>query len=141
MEKIAIPIWDARVSPVLDTATRLMILEFDNGNEVEREVLNIPQAHFMVRAKYIAELKVNTILCGALSRPLRRTLTQRGINVFPWVTGEVKDVVQAYLQNNLSNERFMLPGRHRRNRKHGCRCKDCNYPTDISGSDFYQEEK
>ncbi len=137
MEKVAIPIWDERVSPVLDTATRLMILEFNDGQEKKREMINIPQEHFIIRTKYIAGLKVDTVLCGALSKPMRRMLIQSGITVFPWVTGYVNDVIQAYLDGNLTNEQFLLPRRSRRRRKRGFRYNRYQNPT---GNDFYQED-
>ena len=116
MEKVAIPIWDERVSPVLDTATCLAIYDIDGQNEPERELVNIPHTHFTLIAKYIAQLKVDTVLCGALSRPMRSILISRGINVFPWVTGEVTEIVQAYQNGRLSDERFILPGRNCRRR-------------------------
>ena len=117
MEKVAIPIWGERVSPVLDTATKLMLLEFSQGCETNREIINIPEEHFTHRARYLAGLRIDTILCGALSRPMRQLLVQRGITVLPWVTGTIKDVVEAYLHNNLADECFIPRGRRRRKRR------------------------
>ncbi len=116
MEKVAIPIWDKRVSPVLDSAACLAVFDIDGQSEPEHELISLPQTHFTRKAKYIAELKVDTILCGALSRPLRRTLVRLGINVLPWLTGEIKDVIRAYLDGELASERFSLPGCGRRAR-------------------------
>ena len=121
MEKVAIPIWGERVSPVLDTASKLMLLEFNQGHETKREIINIPEEHFTSRARYLTGLKIDTIVCGALSRPLRQLLIQQGMTVLPWVTGKIDDVVQAYLQNDLANECFFIPGRRRRRRKRGFR--------------------
>jgi predicted Fe-Mo cluster-binding NifX family protein len=140
MEKVAIPKWGERISPVLDTATKLIVLEFNDGQEIKREIINIPEEHFIERARYLAGLRIDTILCGALSRPLRQLLVQRGITVLPWITGTIKDVVKAYLQNNLANECFFLPGRNRRRRKRGFRGKRCNGFRRLEDNDSYQEE-
>jgi predicted Fe-Mo cluster-binding NifX family protein len=137
MEKVAIPIWDNRVSPVLDTATRLIILDINDGEELKREVVSVPHENFIVRAKYIAELQVDTVLCGALSKPMRRMLMQRGITIFPWITGETEDVVQAYLHGNLTNERFIFPGRHRRKRRRGFQGNQYYESQSLKNNDFY----
>jgi len=41
--KVAIPIWNGRVSPVMDTACRLLVVDFADGREVSRETWDIPQ--------------------------------------------------------------------------------------------------
>jgi predicted Fe-Mo cluster-binding NifX family protein len=121
MEKVAIPIWDKRVSPVLDTAICLLVVELDNKTEHKRETYNLPRSHIYHRVQYIANLHVDTMLCGALSRPLLRLLIESGIRVYPWITGHVQEVLEAYINGSLTNEKFALPGcqHHRRGRGRG----------------------
>lgn len=121
MDKVAIPIWENRVSPVLDTANRLLIIELNGKTEQGREIYNLPVSHIFQRTRYIRELHVNTMLCGALSRPFHRMLVESGIRVYPWLTGEVQDVVNAYLDDNLADARFALPGFNHRRRRCGGR--------------------
>lgn len=140
MEKVAIPIWDERISPVLDSAACLAVFDVEDDLEPQRQLINIPQAHFTLKAKYIADLKVDTILCGAISRPLRGILIRRGINVYPWLTGEVMDVLQAYLSGELASERFALPGCRRRGRYRQGRRNRCKFGKNIANNKFDQEE-
>jgi predicted Fe-Mo cluster-binding NifX family protein len=96
-----------------------MLMELEGNAVFKREVIILPQADFQIRVKYIADLKIDTILCGALSHFIHRMLTQRGIKVFPWITGKVENVIQAYISGDLADERFLLRGRHRRRRMRG----------------------
>jgi predicted Fe-Mo cluster-binding NifX family protein len=137
MEKVAIPIWDERVSPVLDTAARLLILDLNDGEELKREIISVPHEHFLAKTRYITELQVDTVLCGALSKPMHRMLIQRGIKVFPWVTGEIEDVIRAYLQGNLTTDRFIFPGRRCRRRRRGFQGNHYNKPRCSQDNDFY----
>jgi len=117
MNKVAIPIWENRVSPVLDTANRLLVVELNGKTERGHETYNLPVSHIFQRTKYIRELHVNTMLCGALSRPFHQMLAQSGIKVFPWLTGEVQEVLNAYIDNSLADTRFALPGCNHRGRR------------------------
>jgi predicted Fe-Mo cluster-binding NifX family protein len=121
MEKVAIPIWEDRISPVLDTASCLLVVELDGKTEHSRETFNLTGSHIFQRVRYISELHIDTMLCGALSRFLLRLLTESGIKVYPWVTGRVKDVLEAYIGGNLGDGKFALPGCHRGRRRHGRR--------------------
>jgi predicted Fe-Mo cluster-binding NifX family protein len=140
MEKVAIPIWDERVSPVLDTATCLILFDLNDGKEQKREVLNIPQEHFVSRANYIAGLKIDTILCGALSRPMHQLLHQRGIAVVSWVSGVVDEVIRAYIDGSLAGEQFALPGRRCRRRQRGFGNKRYNRNQGSKNSHYNREE-
>jgi predicted Fe-Mo cluster-binding NifX family protein len=122
MEKVAIPRWENRISPVLDTATRLLVVELNGKTESRRETYNLIESHIAWRAQFISRLRINTMLCGALSRPFLRLLVESGIQVYPWITGQVQDVLDAYLNGDLANGNFALPGcrhgRHRRGRRY-----------------------
>jgi len=126
MERIAIPIWNNRVSPVLDTATQLVVFEAEDlsGPGV---VTQLPAVSFAQRARLIKDLQVTTLLCGAVSRCLMDLLTRYGVTVHPWLTGDVNDILRAYRDGGLGSARFILPGcelgqrrRRGRGRMRGC---------------------
>lgn len=122
MEKVSIPIWENRVSPVLDTAACLLIVKLNDKTEHSRETYSLTASHIFQRAQYISELQVDTMLCGALSRPLHMLLTKSGIKVYPWLTGEVPEILEAYKKGNLAREKYALPGCGRHRRRQGRRC-------------------
>ena len=134
--KLAITNWQSRVSPVFDTAEHLMILDVGDGAEVSR--LEYPMAGLAPaqRIKRLAELKVDVLICGAISRPLINMMNKYEIKVIPHISGEVNDVVARYLAGRPLDGRFLMPGCGRRNRfQGGCRRGRArnwaNYPEDI----------
>ena len=115
--RLAIPVWNDRVSPVFDTASRVLLLDLADGIEQARQLVEVAQARFSTeRAKRLAELGVNVLVCGAISRPLAGFLSAAGIIVIPWVSGALEEVLRAYLTDRLSDTCWRMPGcggRHR----------------------------
>lgn len=108
---VAVSIWEGRVSPVLDSAQQLLVVDADgNGSEIKRRTIEFPSVHPMARAQFVASLGIDTIICGAVSRQLESLLTNQGVAVSPWVKGSVDDVIDAYLHGKLFSDRFVLPG-------------------------------
>jgi predicted Fe-Mo cluster-binding NifX family protein len=118
--KTAFAYWEKRIAPVFDTARQIHIVEAEAGQifaETE-EVLadNLP----LQKAITLAQLSVGTLVCGAISRPLREMVTAFGIKVVPFVAGDLNDVIQAWLMGKLKRDTFAMPGccgRSRRRRR------------------------
>jgi predicted Fe-Mo cluster-binding NifX family protein len=108
--KAAIPIWEGKVSPVLDTALKLLVIEVDNKKEISRFEAHLDDLNLSRRCSRILGLGVDTLICGAISRPFYRMLVAGGINVVPWVSGFTEDVLEAYLSGKLFDSRFLMPG-------------------------------
>jgi len=108
--KIAIPIWDGFVSSVFDFAHRLLLMEIQNGRELNRSEVPLQAESLPERASRLKQLGVNAIICGAISRPLMYMLTASGIEVLPYVTGRVDDVLEAYFTDQLAHTQFTMPG-------------------------------
>lgn len=135
--RVAIPVWQARVSPVFDTAGRLLIFDLENGHKVSRTEQPIAGLSMRGRVNRLAELNVDELLCGAISRPLAGMIAASGIKVIPWMSGDVEEVVAWYLDGKPLDARFLMPGCGRRRRRfrgpHGSRFGryTANYPEDI----------
>jgi predicted Fe-Mo cluster-binding NifX family protein len=108
--KIAIPVWNGFVSSVFDFAHKLLLVDIDNGNEINRsEVTLIPES-IPKKAGRLKSLGVDVLICGAISRPLMYMLTGSGIEVLSYVTGRVDELLQAYITGQLGQPQFILPG-------------------------------
>jgi predicted Fe-Mo cluster-binding NifX family protein len=114
--KIAMPVWNGRVSPVMDTATSLFITAREAGKEDLNYTMPLPHSGIYHRAMFMAGLKIDTLICGAISRPFEELLTRNGIRIYPWVSGEINEVLAAFWNGNLANREFRLPGCRFRNR-------------------------
>jgi len=110
MARIGIPVWQGRVSPVFDTAGRLLVVEADGDREMVRSESSLPDTRLPRRVGRLAELGVEVLICGGISRPLLGMVTGSGIRVVPWVAGDVQEVLEAYLGGRLLDPRFLMPG-------------------------------
>jgi predicted Fe-Mo cluster-binding NifX family protein len=108
--RVAIPVWNQRVSPVLDTAKTLMIVNVEGNREVDRTEAPLRDKSLVLRCSHIRDLNIQTLLCGAVSQPLFEMLTAAGIKILPWISGQVEEVLGAYLSGSLTHPRFHMPG-------------------------------
>jgi predicted Fe-Mo cluster-binding NifX family protein len=106
--KMALPVWNGRVSPVLDVARRLRVVEVDDG------IVAGESEHLLVDrgvAEALSELGVDILICAAISRPLEATVWVAGVKVISEVCGPADEVVAAYLQGDTALAAFAAPGR------------------------------
>jgi len=108
--RIAVPTWQGRVSPVFDTAQRLVVVEVQDGSETGRTEEDLGRLLPPQRAVRLKELGVDVLICGAISRPLAGVIAASGVELIPFVSGESADVLLAYLAGELVQPRFMMPG-------------------------------
>lgn len=106
---VGVTVWGERISPVFDSARSLLIVQTEDGRISSRW-------HEQIQADYPADLigllkrhRVLVLLCGAISREPAMYLEAEGIQLVPFVTGCVEQVLGAYLrgQSILS---YMMPG-------------------------------
>jgi predicted Fe-Mo cluster-binding NifX family protein len=107
--KVAVPVWNGHVSPVLDTANTLQVVTVDEGSISARENVPLENPFVSARADQVRRLGVDVLICGALSRPLCMMIESAGAQVFAWVSGDVDDVINAWISGDIS-ERFAAPG-------------------------------
>ena len=115
--KVAIPIWNGRVSPVMDTACRLLVVDFADGREISRETLDIPQVIIPYRVSFLADRGINVLICGAISHQFEQMLAVSGIKPIPWFGGDVDEIIAAYAGGALINDNYRLPGCGQRRRQ------------------------
>jgi predicted Fe-Mo cluster-binding NifX family protein len=112
--RIAIPVWEDRVSPVMDTARQLVIIELREGRESNRSLVGIPALNMFHRADFIKNLNVDWLICGAMSQQMNAILKAAGIKIMPFIGGLVDSVMAAFINGELENGDFYLPGCRRR---------------------------
>jgi predicted Fe-Mo cluster-binding NifX family protein len=115
--KLAIPVAGGRVSTACDFARHLLLLEYEDHREVRRTDLVLEEAVPVNRARRLESLGVSVLICGAISRPLAEHLANAGIDVIPFVSGSVEEVLAAYLTDELESAQFLMPGSTAEERK------------------------
>ena len=108
--RIAIPVWECRVSPVFDSARRLVVVDVEDEEIVARWDVPLAETQPHLRAAKLNELGVAALVCGAVSDPLLEMISSHGIRVMSSVAGEAEEVLTAYIDGILPDPRFMMPG-------------------------------
>ncbi len=108
--RVAITIWNGRVSPVFDVSRAIIILDIQNKVVVKRNEKRLALEDPMSRINYLAGLNVHTLICGAASQPIIGMLKAYGIQVVSFISGEVDTVIAAYLKGDLPNPSMAMPG-------------------------------
>lgn len=109
--KIAVSVWEGRVSAVFDAASRLLVLDMGPSGETSRFEVLLEEQACSRKCSHIQVLGVEVLICGAISRYLHGILTATGIRVIPWVCGAVNEVPTAFLNGTLSHPKYRIPGR------------------------------
>ena len=108
--KTAFPYWGNRIAPVFDIARQIRLVEAVSGRiaaETEEVLADDLAVKKVIR---LAELGVGTLVCGAISRPLHAMVAAYGIQVVPFVAGDLSEVIQAWLCGGLEDGDFAMPG-------------------------------
>lgn len=126
--KMALAVWDGRISPVFDSSKRLEVLLVEGERVASRQTHELTGDQPLDRAARLAELGVEILVCGAVSRPLAEMIAARGIRLIPFVAGGTEEVVAAFLSGGLPSPRLAMPGCCGRRMRHrggaggdGCR--------------------
>lgn len=110
MIRIAIPIFHHRVSPVLDTCTRLLIIDYEGQSEIDRREVAFDIHSSSERLDIVKKLNPDAIICCGISDVFDRMLQAAGIRLICGIVGNVQHVAEAFLGNRLDSPCFRMPG-------------------------------
>ena len=111
--RLAIPIWQERISPVLDSASRLLVVDLENQKEISRFEIYLDECDLTRTCQRIEGIGVDVLICSAVSRPFARMLEIAGIQLIHDISGAAEDVIHAYSRGDLGRGNFSMPGRER----------------------------
>lgn len=110
MIKTAFAYWDKRIAPVFDTTRQVHVVEHEFLRIAGETLEVLPEKPMVQKALKLVELGIKTLVCGAISRPMYGVITSYGILVVPFVAGDLCEVVRAFLDGNLDQDIFAMPG-------------------------------
>ena len=125
--KLAIPIWQNRISPVLDYASQMKIIDVgETGDIYGTMIVDMPSSHPAARVNVFRDLGVDVVICGAVSMPLLQLVQAEGIRIIPGIAGDAGEIQRAFLSGSAIQDRFPMPGcgraGRRRQHRRGRRC-------------------
>ena len=110
--RVALPVCRGRVSPVFDVARRLWVVDIEEAEVVRRFEVELADRG---QGRQLAELGVDTLVCGAISSELRGAVAATGVEVVAEIRGEPDEVLLGYMAGGLDRPIFAMPGTcHRR---------------------------
>jgi predicted Fe-Mo cluster-binding NifX family protein len=115
--KVAIPVWQNNISSVFDFADKLSLAEIEEQTEKNRIEIPLPNEPIPQKAGRLKELGIDVLICGAISKPLAFLIVGTGIKIIPFVSGQIDEVLHAYVSGRLTDSRFLMPGCRRGARK------------------------
>ena len=106
--KVALATWNGRISPVFDVARQVLMLDVEDGRVLARHEETLPGTEPQAQAGRLAALGPQTLICGAISRPMATLLAASKIRVIPFTAGDVEGVLGAWLLGTLPSP--SMPG-------------------------------
>ena len=110
MVRIAIPIFKARVSPVFDTCTRILLIDFENNRQIAQKELDIDNFSLQERLQILEKNDVAVIICGGISNVFHAILSNSNILLISGISGNVEEVIKAHFDGRLDDPCFFMPG-------------------------------
>ncbi len=108
--RVAVPVWEKRVSPVFDTARRLVMVDLEGDEPASRITLPLTEPFAPRRARLLRIWGVEVLICGGISPYLARLIAAYGIRVVPGVRGDAEEVLRAFRRGRIPSPAFTLPG-------------------------------
>ena len=108
--KTAFAHWDGRIAPVFDVAESVLVVESEGDKLLSETEARMPSDTLAGKAASLGRLGVEALVCGAISKILLEIIAARGIRIVPFVAGELKMVIRAWLGGELSGPSFQMPG-------------------------------
>jgi len=110
MKKAAFAVWEDRIAPVFDTTRKILVVDVDAGKLVREKEEILDDELPVQKAFRLSELGVDTLICGAITRSLHEIVVANGIQVISFVTGDLRELIQAWMTAGLKGDAYVMPG-------------------------------
>lgn len=108
---MAIPVFQARISPVLDSCQRMVVVDIEGGREIRRQELTLEKMSVPERIEVITRWGIRKIICAGVSDFMCKFLAGKNIALVSGIAGELEKIINAYICNRLNDACFMMPGK------------------------------
>lgn len=108
--KVAFATWNNRIAPVFDVAGEVRLARMEEGRVVWEPSETLQGKSPLGRTLKLADLGVDVLVCGAISRALLHMVEGYGIRVIPFVSGDLPSLARAMERGRLEAGAFAMPG-------------------------------
>ena len=110
MNRIAIPVFKSRISPVFDSCSRVLLVDLEHHREAKRAEITFEDLSVLERSRMLNRLGVTNVICAGISQSFHDKLTAAKILPITGIVGEIDEVLTAFMCDGLNNPRFYMPG-------------------------------
>ena len=110
MKRIAIPIFKSRISPVFDTSTKMLVVDWKDGREIQRQEVFLDSLSLYERQRIFASLNVHVFICGGITETFQKMIESPGIQCITGKTGPVDEILDAYRAGKINKKKYQMPG-------------------------------
>ncbi len=97
MSVTAFSVWKDRIAPVFDVSRSIRIVTSEDGRLFRQTEVCFSGDDVRLKAARLAELNVDALVCGAISRYLRTMVMAHCIDVIPFISGNLQEVIRAWV--------------------------------------------
>jgi predicted Fe-Mo cluster-binding NifX family protein len=108
--KVALTVWENRVSPLFDSASVLLIADIEGRVITKKHLEPFACESPFSRAARLDDLGVNVLICGGISDFYANLVEARRIKIIPFAAGAVYEVLKAYMTGNVYGKNYRMPG-------------------------------
>jgi predicted Fe-Mo cluster-binding NifX family protein len=116
--KIALTVWEDRISPVFDVANKLLLADIKQGRMAKTSLMEIDPGSLPQLMDIFKRMEISVLICGAISEIPANIISDGGIKLIPFIAGKTDHILNAYINGKPIMPAFAMPGikRHRRRR-------------------------
>lgn len=97
---------------MFDVSQRALLLTNQGGQLTRQEEVTLPDGSGEEKIAFIRQQRVDTLLCGAVSRTVATRAAALGLRLIPFLAGQVSEVLSAYAAGQLPKKELTMPGWH-----------------------------
>lgn len=101
--KIAVPLFERRVAPRLDTAEKILFATVGDGQVKDEEEVRIVGVHPLNIARWFKDEGIKVVICCGIDFTCSSLLVQYDINIISWIAGDARDAIRRYLDGTLES--------------------------------------
>jgi len=101
--KIAVPIFEGRIAPRLDTAWKMLLVCVEDGKIKDEEEVRVVGLHPLKMSLWLKQEGVSVVICSGVDGICSRSLVEDGIMIFPRIAGCAREAVRSYLDGSLAS--------------------------------------
>ena len=117
--KIALTVWEDRISPVFDVANRLLLADIKQGRMVKTSLMEINPGSLPQLVEIFKRMGISVLICGAISEIPANIISDGGIQLIPFISGKTDHILDAYIIGKPIMPAFAMPGVKRCRRRRG----------------------